>query len=207
MWYVESPKANHECDATNSTVSVHTLGGLRQRPRLAKVEPSCQKKDTDDSGTTNTRCSAKPTSRIFSMAKPNEWRNKSKLTHPTKLCNREIQNNDAEYQPRGDRRHLEPELDLFKNMFGYESSESNENNMCCKNHEVWYQQMRSTKHMMKNVTNSCSFKTTINKLQNWMDAATKNNQTGTNQKLNVMTPASEVNEHQDITTNTNKQVL
>jgi hypothetical protein len=58
----------------------------------------------------------------------------------------------------------------------------------------------------ENVTNTCTFKTTINKLKNWMDTATKNNQTGNNQELNVMTSASEVNEHHDITITNNNQV-
>jgi hypothetical protein len=55
----------------------------------------------------------------------------------------------------------------------------------------------------ENVTNTCAFKTTINKLKNWIDTATKNNQTGNNQELNVMT---EVNEHHDITITNNNQV-
>jgi hypothetical protein len=43
----------------------------------------------------------------------------------------------------------EPEFNFFENMFGYESSDNNEDDKCCNTQEVWYQQMRSTKYMMK----------------------------------------------------------
>jgi hypothetical protein len=62
------------------------------------------------------------------------------------------------------------------------------------------------KECCENVTNTFAFKTTIYKLKNWMDAPTKNNQTGNNKELNVMTPASKVNQQQDITITNNNQV-